>query len=116
MAAVPGPDLERPAIGDAASRGWGTHLAVLPSVTTQHQGGSLRRLAMHAPQPRSLIHAPIAGRSYPSKPADWAEYAAALRAKRREPGRMAASPTSWSGRCYRTGLPGRDGPAAEVQR
>ncbi len=28
------------------------------------QGDSLLRLAMHAPQPRSLIHAPIAGRSY----------------------------------------------------
>ncbi len=48
---------------DAASRGWGTHLTALSSVATQHQGDSLRRLAMHAPQPRSLIHAPIAGRS-----------------------------------------------------
>ncbi|WP_239396862.1 hypothetical protein, partial [Frankia sp. CiP3] len=60
---------------DAASRGWGTHLtASLPvhrramhgypgsSVATQHQGDSLRRLAMHAPQSRSLIHIPIAGR------------------------------------------------------
>ncbi len=33
------------------------------SVTTQHQGDSLRRLAPHAPQPRSLIHTPITGRS-----------------------------------------------------
>ncbi|WP_239309459.1 hypothetical protein, partial [Frankia sp. Cj3] len=45
-------------------RGWGTHLAALSSVATQHQGGSLRRLAMHAPQPRSLTHTPIAERSY----------------------------------------------------
>ncbi len=37
--------LERPAIGDAASRGQGTHLAAsLP----------VHRLAMHAPQPHSL--------------------------------------------------------------
>ncbi len=56
-------NLERAAIGDAASRGWGTHLTTLSSVATQHQGDSLLRLAMHAPQPRSLIHAPIAGRS-----------------------------------------------------
>ncbi len=28
-------------------------------------GGSLRRLAMYAPQPHSLIHIPIAGRSKP---------------------------------------------------
>ncbi len=53
---------------DAASRGWGTHLTALSSVATQHQGDSLRRLAMHAPQPRSLIHAPIAGRSKRGKP------------------------------------------------
>ncbi len=72
-AAWPPPDarfsaLERPATGDAASRGWGTHLTALSSVATQHQGDSLLRLAMHAPQPRSLIHAPIAGRSYSARP------------------------------------------------
>ncbi len=33
-----------------------------PPPTTS--SGSLRRLAMHAPQPRSLTHTPIAGRSY----------------------------------------------------
>ncbi len=48
---------------DAASRGRGTHLAVLSSVDTQNQGDSLLHLAMHPPQPRSLIHTPIVGRS-----------------------------------------------------
>ncbi|WP_239404919.1 hypothetical protein, partial [Frankia sp. Cj3] len=56
-----GPGLRAPGNRDAASRGWGTHLtASLPvhrramhgypgsSVATQHQGDSLRRLAMHA--------------------------------------------------------------------
>ncbi len=65
----------------AASRSRGTHLASSfplpslplpslgctgtppPSVDTQHQGDFLLRLAIYAPQPRSFIHAPIAGRS-----------------------------------------------------
>ncbi len=55
--------LERPAIGDAASRGWGTHLATLSSVATQHQGDSLLRLAPHAPQPHSLIRIPFGATS-----------------------------------------------------
>ncbi len=55
--------LERPAIGDAASRGWGAHIAVSSSVATQHQSDFLLRLAIYAPQPRSLIHTSVAGRS-----------------------------------------------------
>ncbi len=72
--------LERAAIGDAASRGWGTHLASslpihrcamhgvprLRRSTPNTSGASLLRLAIYVSQSRSLIHAPIAGRSYSS--------------------------------------------------
>ncbi len=63
-------------MGDAVLRGWGARLAlslsghrrVVPrrpasSVDAQYLRRILRRLAMHAPQPRSLIHASVAGRS-----------------------------------------------------
>ncbi|WP_322769577.1 hypothetical protein [Frankia sp. Cr1] len=50
--------------GVAASRGWGTHFASLSSAQVEHRYLGLLRLAIYAPQSRSLIHAPIAGRSY----------------------------------------------------